>query len=118
MKSKKPAIRFKNLRRAFEKSDFEVIIVGPKKLVSLAEKESARKRTDVNAGILGLILPDESQIAINKSLPLEDRVKTLLHELVHLYNPKFTEKQTELTALDIFDDLSEEELGYLEFLTS
>lgn len=118
MKAKKSTIRFTDLRKAFEKSDFEVILIDVKKLTSLSAKQSARKRATADNSILGLILPDESQIAINKGLPLEDKVKTLLHELVHLYDPKLTENQTEKAALTMFEDLSEEELGYLEFLAS
>ncbi len=68
--------------------------------------------------VRGLIIPDQNEIFINQLLPINERVITILHEMIHLYDAKLDEDETEATAQAIFANLSTAELGYLEFLVA
>lgn len=68
--------------------------------------------------IKGLILPDRNEIVINKAFDLHERVLTLIHELIHLFDPKISEDQTENEAIELYNNLNDSDLGYFEFAVS
>lgn len=111
----KPVVRFAPLKRALERSGFSVVVKNEAELLKLTKKAGARPRAG-KPRILGLIVPDDLIIAINHALPKEERIKTLLHELIHLEYPKLSERVTEQATVKLFRQLSDSELGYLEFL--
>ena len=117
-----PTISVRQLLQLLEESGFAVALAGEKRLLEEAAKPSAmvRARTAVAAPvkIKGLILPDEYRILVNRELGLEERVKTVLHELIHLQAPDLSEAATERQALTLYKHLTPSELGQLEFLVS
>jgi hypothetical protein len=117
-----PKINVRQLLQLLEESGFDVTIVGEKRLIEEAAKPSAmvRARTAVAAPvkIKGLILPDQYRILVNRELGLEERVKTVLHELIHLQAPDLSESVTERQTLTLYKHLTPNELGQLEFLVS
>ncbi|MDO8471866.1 MAG: hypothetical protein Q7S64_01775 [bacterium] len=70
------------------------------------------------AEIKGLIVPDSNTILINRSLPVNERVITAIHELIHLHSPELTENETEQEAVRLYRESNDHDLGYLEFLVS
>ncbi len=109
------------LLKLLEESGFDVSLKGEKQMLEAAnKKKDARARAVVaeNIKIKGLILPDEFQIMINRDLPLEERVKTVLHELIHLRAPDISEAATEKATEALYRDLTADQLGRLEFLVS
>ncbi len=68
--------------------------------------------------VKGFIAPDTLQIFINKSLDLEERVRTLIHELLHDHYPKWDEKLIENKTQEIYRNLNKEEKGFLQFFVS
>ncbi len=65
--------------------------------------------------VKGYIVPDSLKIYINKSLPVNDRVITLIHELLHELYPTQTEASVEREAKRIFQTLKVPQLGFLQF---
>lgn len=63
----------------------------------------------------GYIAPDELRIYINKSIGINDRVITLVHELLHEIFPLWQEKRVEKESKQIFKNLTVPELGFLQF---
>jgi Zn-dependent peptidase ImmA (M78 family) len=66
----------------------------------------------------GYICQDTLEIYIEKNLPLEERVITLLHELIHDIHEDWSEEKVENEARKIYQNLSDRDLGFLEFLVS
>jgi len=69
-----------------------------------------------SARMKGQIKPDKNEIYINKNLPVNERIQTFLHEVIHLYDESLSEDETEEATLQLFAKLSDAELGYIEFL--
>ncbi|GEM_PF-2572996 len=115
MKKRKQTIRFDKLISKFEKSGFSVYQKTEKQLLAKSAKPSSKKR-QTKAAIFGLIVEDEYEIHINKNLTEKEKQLSLLHELVHLYDPTLSETDTESQAKVIFRSLSEAEMGYLDYL--
>lgn len=65
--------------------------------------------------VKGYIVPDSMKIYINKMLPVNDRVITLIHELLHELYPSWTEAKVEREAKSIFQSLKVPQLGFLQF---
>lgn len=63
----------------------------------------------------GYIEPDSLKIYINKNLGLNDRVITLVHELLHEIFPAWGERRVEREAGKTFNRLNIDQLGFLQF---
>lgn len=110
---------FPALKRTLLHSGFRVVLRQGKTLSRLSQESASRLRArQYEQQTLGLILPEEGEIAINQEIPLPERVQTLLHELVHLYDDRLSERATERHAQRIYRTLNEEQLGWLEFMVS
>ena len=97
---------FNKLKTTLLRSGYEVILVS--KL--MPKKTSVQSR-----GIKGYIVPDELKIYINKSIGINDRVVTLIHELLHELYPQWTENRVERECKSIFRGLKVSQLGWLQF---
>jgi hypothetical protein len=99
---------FNTLKKTLIESGYEVLLM----------KASNWPKADVRhrrRGIKGYIVPDEMKIYINQSIGINDRVVTLIHELLHEIAPDWTEHQVETTAIKAFKGLSVSQLGFLQF---
>lgn len=63
----------------------------------------------------GYIVPDELRIYINKGIGINDRVITLVHELLHEIYPTWQEERVEHKSKQIFKNLTVPQLGFLQF---
>ena len=117
-----PTISISQLLRLLDESGFEVRLAPEKRLLEAAARPEHRVRASAAVAeavkIKGLILPDDYQILVNRSLPLEERVKTVIHELIHLQAPELSEGATERQAQLLYRGLTPGQLGRLEFLVS
>lgn len=64
--------------------------------------------------VKGFIFPDDLVILINKNLPLEERIITLIHELLHELFPKWGEVKVESTTQSVYRSLSAQQKQVLE----
>ncbi len=99
---------FNKLKKTLIESGYEVILMTANRW----------PRADVfhrRRGIKGYIVPDEMKIYINQSIGINDRVVTLIHELLHEIEPIWTEDKVEASAKKIFKKLSVSQLGFLQF---
>ena len=83
--------------------------------VILTKKIEKDNRGGFSRGIKGYILPDQLKIFINKRFGANDRVVTLIHELLHEIHPSKTESQVDRLSKTIFNDLNVSQLGFLQF---
>lgn len=97
---------FNKLKTTLLRSGYEVILVN--KLVP--KKAATRSR-----GVKGYIVPDELKIYISKSIGINDRVITLIHELLHELYPQWSETKVEQECKSIFRGLKVSQLGWLQF---
>ena len=97
---------FDKLKNVLISSGYRVILT--KKI----EKDS---HSGLCRGIKGYILPDQLKIFINKSFGVNDRVVTLIHELLHEIHPSKTENQVDRLSKTIFNNLNVSQLGFLQF---
>lgn len=97
---------FNKLRNTLVQSGFRVVLVNK----ILPKKGQARSR-----GVKGYIVPDELKIYINKAIGINDRVVTLIHELLHEIYPQWTERKVEQECKRIFRSLKVSQLGFLQF---
>jgi len=63
----------------------------------------------------GYIAPDQMKIYINQNIGVNDRVITLIHELLHEICPEWTEPKVERESKNTFKDLTVPQLGFLQF---
>jgi len=63
----------------------------------------------------GYILPDDLKIFINRGININDRVVTLIHELLHEIKPSWEETKVDHKSKSIFKKLTISELGFLQF---
>lgn len=105
-KSKNKNKMFDKLKNILLHSGYRVILT--KKI----EKDS---HSGLSRGVKGYILPDQLNIFINKSFGVNDRVVTLIHELLHEIHPSKTENQVDKLSKTIFNDLNVSQLGFLQF---
>lgn len=99
---------FNKLKKTLIESGYEVILMSANRW----------PRADVfhrRRGIKGYIVPDEMKIYINQSIGINDRVVTLIHELLHEIEPNWTEDKVEASAKKIFKKLGVSQLGFLQF---
>lgn len=99
---------FNKLKKTLIESGYEVILMTANRW----------PRADVyhrRRGIKGYIVPDEMKIYINQSIGINDRVITLIHELLHEIEPTWNEDKVETSAKKIFKKLGVSQLGFLQF---
>lgn len=99
---------FNKLKKTLIESGYEVILMTANRW----------PRADVyhrRRGIKGYIVPDEMKIYINQSIGINDRVITLIHELLHEIEPSWSEARVEATAKKMFKKLGVSQLGFLQF---
>lgn len=68
--------------------------------------------------VKGMLLPEHNQILIKKSLTVEERIITLLHELLHEMFPDWLEEKVESASRVVFELLDEKLYGFFEFWVS
>lgn len=98
---------FNKLRHTLVQSGYRVILV-----TKLMPKKSHSTRS---RGVKGYIVPDELKIYVSKAIGINDRVITLIHELLHELYPQWTEKKVEQECKSIFRGLKVSQLGWLQF---
>ena len=83
--------------------------------VHLVNSAKNRKPYTLARDTKGYLLPDDLKIYIDKHLGLNDRVITLVHELLHEVHPDWEEDRVEDNAQRIFNKLNVDQLGFLQF---
>jgi hypothetical protein len=83
--------------------------------VILTHNVSQSKKKGFARGVKGYIVPDDLKIFINKNIGVNDRVVTLVHELLHEIYPSWTEGKVNQSSERIFQHLTVPQLGFLQF---
>ncbi|OGB74215.1 hypothetical protein A2V68_00390 [candidate division Kazan bacterium RBG_13_50_9] len=97
---------FDKLKRVLIHSGYQVILTGD---------FAHRKSGGLARGTKGYILPDDLKIFINKHIGINDRVLTLVHELLHEIYSAWEEPRIDRTSQRIFRNLTVSQLGFLQF---
>ena len=98
---------FAKLKDTLLSSGYEVILT--------RSKDWSNAISGYHRGIKGYIAPDELKIYVSQSIGINDRVITLIHELLHEIWPSWSETKVESNAKKIFQSLSVAQLGFLQF---
>lgn len=109
---------FNQLKKTFLDSGFEIRFFPRRELESMALDAPAEVKRHLNSDILGLIMPDLDTIGIAKELTTQEKVSTLLHELVHLFNPNIDEEEVEALTSEIEETMTDSQYGFMEFLVA
>ncbi|HCL47839.1 TPA: hypothetical protein DHW58_02535 [Patescibacteria group bacterium] len=99
---------FRKLKSTLLYSGYEVILTGVPQ--SGVNKRGARHRA-----AKGYIVPDELKIFINRRIGVNDRVITLIHELMHEIYPDWQEPRVESESKKMFRGLTVPQLGFFQF---
>lgn len=99
---------FRRLKETLIRSGYEVVLT--KKLDQTHSFIASRFRRTK-----GYIVPDQLKIYINQNIGVNDRVITLVHELLHEIYPEWTEPRVERRSKNVFKDLTVPQLGFLQF---
>lgn len=83
--------------------------------VILTSDFSRQKSGGLARATKGYILPDDLKIFINRHIDINDRVVTLIHELLHEIKPCWEEAKVDRNSKRIFKKLTISELGFLQF---
>jgi len=98
---------FNKLRSTLVQSGYRVILV---------DKLTPRKNHSLRSrGVKGYIVPDELKIYINQAIGVNDRVITLIHELLHELYSQWPESKVERECKRIFRSLKVSQLGWFQF---
>jgi hypothetical protein len=109
---------FNQLKKAYLDSGYEIHYIPARQLERLALDAPLEVKRHTNSDIMGLIMPDENAIAIAEELSVDERATTLLHELIHLFDPNLEEDAVEDITLDLEQELTPGQFGFLQFLVS
>ena len=96
---------FRQLKKTLLYSGYRVILTD----------RFAHRRGGFASGSKGYILPDSLAIFINKTIGVNDRVVTLVHELLHEIYPEWQETKVDRSSKRIFNHLTVSQLGFLQF---
>lgn len=96
---------FSRLKKTLLNSGYQVILTD----------RFVRRAGGLARGSKGYILPDDLKIFINKTIGVNDRVITLVHELLHEVYPTWQEQQVDRASKRIFNHLTVPQLGFLQF---
>jgi hypothetical protein len=109
---------FAQLKKAFVESGFEIRFFPRHTLERLALDAPAQVKRHFDSDIMGLIMPDENVIGLAEDLSNEERVATLIHELIHLVDEDLDEEDVETATLEIENTLDRSQFGFFQFLVS
>ncbi len=102
-------------RSIFNKLKDILLTSGYEVILTKAKEWPASSMSGQHRGIKGYIAPDELKIYVSQAIGINDRVITLIHELLHELSPSWSEARVESTAKRIFQSLSVAQLGFLQF---
>jgi len=100
---------FLKLKNTLLYSGYEVI------LTSVPQNGGTGKRGTRHRAAKGYIVPDELKIFINRRIGINDRVITLVHELMHEIYPNWQEPRVERESKKVFRGLTVPQLGFFQF---
>lgn len=109
---------FSQLKKTFLDSGYEIRAFPRHKLEELALDAPYEVKRHHHSSIMGLIMPDEGLIGLASDLSTDEKAVTLLHELIHLYNPEIEEQEVENITIDLEQNLNPEQFGFLQFVAS
>jgi hypothetical protein len=109
---------FSQLKKTFVESGYEIRFFPRHRLEHLSLDAPAEVKRHVHSDIMGLIMPDQNVIGLATDLTREEKAATLLHELIHMYDPNLDEEEVEDLTLEMENNLSGEQMGFLQFLIS
>jgi hypothetical protein len=109
---------FVQLKKVFLDSGYEIHFYPSRKLEQLALDAPAEVKRHMHSDIMGLIMPDENLIGIASELNNDERAVTLLHELIHLFDSELDEEEVEHLTLEMENNLTPGQYGFLQFLVS
>jgi hypothetical protein len=107
MKNKKLSL-FNTLKKVLINSGYQVVLTT--KMAPRGHLHSSKFRETK-----GFIVPDQLKIYINRRISVNDRVVTLVHELLHEVYPTWQESTVERRCKQIFRDLTVSQLGFFQF---
>jgi len=99
---------FLKLKHILLYSGYEVILTG-------VPQSGSNKRGAKHRAAKGYIVPDELKIYINRQIGVNDRVITLVHELMHEIYPTWREARVERESKKVFRGLTVPQLGFFQF---
>jgi hypothetical protein len=105
----KPSLTFRKLKNALIDQGYDIV------LTSRCINSPTGIARQLEETVKGYIEPDEGKIYINKKLALNDRVVTLIHELIHEIKPRWSELKVESEAVRLFKKLTVSELGFFQY---
>lgn len=109
---------FAQLKKAFLDSGYEVRPFPRHKLEQLALDAPYEVKRHKHSNIMGLIMPDDNIIGLALDLTVDDKAETLLHELIHLYDPEIEEDVVEEATMDLVNSMTPAQFGFLQFLVA
>lgn len=109
---------FAQLKKTFLESGYEIRMFPRHELERLALDAPMQVKRHTDSDIMGLIMPDEYAIGIAKDLSVDERAATLLHEIIHLYDENLPEDRVEDLTLEMEEELSPSQFGFLQFLVA
>lgn len=104
----KTKITFSQLKETLINSGYQVVLT---KKISPRGHQASHKFREAK----GFIVPDQLKIYINRSISINDRVVTLIHELMHEISPSWQEATVESACKQSFRKLTVSQLGFLQF---
>jgi len=109
---------YSQLKKTFLDSGYEIRFFPRRKLEGMALDAPADVKRHLDSNILGLIVPDEGIIGIAEDLSQDERAVTLLHEWIHLFDEEIDEEEVENLTLEIEQQLTPNQFGFLQFLVN
>ena len=116
--NKEHPVSFTQLKKAFVDSGYEIRFFARHDLERLALDSPADVKRHLDSDIMGLIMPDENIIGLANDLTEEERVATLLHELIHLVREDLPEDEVEHLTLELENSLTPSQFGFFQFVVS
>ena len=107
---------FAQLKKEFLDSGFEIRQFPRRRLEQLALDAPYEVKRHLKSDIMGLIMSDENLIGIADDLTVDERATTLLHEMIHLHNEDLDEESVENLTLELEEEMSPNQFGFLQFL--
>lgn len=109
---------FSQLKKTLLDSGFEIRIFPQHTVERLALDAPAEVKRHLDSNIKGLTMPDENIIALAEEQSISERGTTLLHEMIHLFDENIDEEEVEEMTLDLEQQLTPDQIGFLQFLVA
>ncbi|MBU6389562.1 hypothetical protein KGQ71_03530 [Patescibacteria group bacterium] len=106
------------LKKAFLDSGYEIRFFPRHRLEQLALDAPSEVKRHRHSNIMGLIMPDENIIGLANDLSIDERVMTLIHELIHLIHEQWDEEEVESLTEELEQTLTPEQFGFFQFLVA